>query len=286
MMPVTPLSSSSDTSGSSIPRTRTSGATPIASAVCAMLAIVSIPKIECWVSMKMKSWPVALAIRAISGVRLMRTVMPSATSPARSRSFTGLVSLFAFDGDTFLSRQMATGMRRSGLAAHASGEIEQPRRIVREDALAHSGVGRPVEQQVVELDGADPFMEREVREIAPPDELVRHRGDQRLGEGLDVGEGRVLREPVDAGELDPAAFRSVVGERQELLEAWLRHAIAGRKQPHMGDREADRQLAQCRHQLGDEPAGQQQVEMPPEFPADVGGAHDLGPQRRRQTRLR
>ena len=54
-MPVTPLSSSSDTSGSSIPRTRTSGATPIASAVCAMLAIVSIPKIECCVSMKMKS---------------------------------------------------------------------------------------------------------------------------------------------------------------------------------------------------------------------------------------
>src|SRR3981081_3735115 len=217
MMPVTPLSSSSDTSGSSIPRTRTSGATPIASAVCAMLAIVSMPKIECWLSMKMKSWPVALAIRAMSGVRLMRTVMPSATSPARSRSFTGLVSLFAVDGDTFLSRQGATGMPRSAFAAHASGEFEKTRRIVRQDALAHSGVGRPFEQHVVELDGPDPFMEREEREIAPPDELVRHRGDQRLREGLDVGEGRVLREAIDAGELDPAAFSSVVGAKQELL---------------------------------------------------------------------
>src|SRR3979411_1332799 len=163
----------------------------------------------------------------MSGGRLMRTVIATRTSPACSRSFTGLVSLFAVDGDTFLSRQVATGMPRSALASHASGEFEKTRRIVRQDALAHSGIGRPVEQQVVELDGAHPFMERQVREIAPPDELVRHRGDQRLREGLDVGEGRVLREPVDAGELDPAAFRPVVGERQELLEARLRTPVTG-----------------------------------------------------------
>ena len=92
-MPVTPLSSSSETSGSFTLRTRTSGAMPIASAVCAMWTIVSRLKIECWMSMKMKSCPVALAMRAMSAERPRRTFMPSAASPACMRAFAGFTSL-------------------------------------------------------------------------------------------------------------------------------------------------------------------------------------------------
>jgi hypothetical protein len=40
--------------------------------------------------MKMKSWPVALAMRTMSPERPMRTVMPSAGWPAFIRSMTGL----------------------------------------------------------------------------------------------------------------------------------------------------------------------------------------------------
>src|SRR5450631_2421563 len=94
-MPITPLSSSSDTSGSSIPRTRTKGAMPMASAVLAIWPMVSRLNSECWQSMKMKSWPVALAMRAISPERPSRTGMPSETPPACMRSLTGLTSLSA-----------------------------------------------------------------------------------------------------------------------------------------------------------------------------------------------
>jgi len=76
----------------------------------------------------------------------------------------------------------------------------------------------------------DPFMEREVREIAPPDDMVRHRGDQRWAKGFDVARVGSWRETIDAGvSLDPAAFRSVVGERQELLEPGFASRHCGRK---------------------------------------------------------
>ena len=86
-MPVTPLSRSTCASGSSQLRTRTSGAMPIASAVCAMWPIDSSVKSECCPSMKMKSWPVVLAMRAMSLERARRTFIPSATLPALQSSF-------------------------------------------------------------------------------------------------------------------------------------------------------------------------------------------------------
>ena len=89
-MPVTPLSSSTEVSGSSTLRTRTIGVTPIASATCAMWPMVSTEYSECCMSMKMKSWPVVFAMRAMSPERTMRTFMPSTTSPASRRSFAGL----------------------------------------------------------------------------------------------------------------------------------------------------------------------------------------------------
>ena len=76
-----------------MPRTRTSGATPIDSAVEAMRPMVSRSNSECWQSMKMKSCPVVLAMRATSPERASRTGMPSATSPACMRALTGLISL-------------------------------------------------------------------------------------------------------------------------------------------------------------------------------------------------
>jgi hypothetical protein len=42
-------------------------------------------------SMKMKSCPLALAIRAMSPERPSRTLMPSAASPARMRARMGLL---------------------------------------------------------------------------------------------------------------------------------------------------------------------------------------------------
>src|ERR1700737_463019 len=96
-MPIAPLSSSSDTSGSSLPRTRPPGATPQDIAVLAIWPMVSILNNECWQSMKRKSWPVDLAMRAMSPARPSRTGMPSETPPACMRCLIGLVSLSASD---------------------------------------------------------------------------------------------------------------------------------------------------------------------------------------------
>ena len=89
-MPVTPLSSSTEVSGSSTLLTRTIGVTPTASATWAIWPRVSTEYSECCMSMKMKSWPVVFAMRAMSPERTMRTFMPSTTSPASRRSFAGL----------------------------------------------------------------------------------------------------------------------------------------------------------------------------------------------------
>ena len=62
---------------------------PQPSAVCAMCAMVSRLKIACWPSMKMKSWPLDFAMRAMSPERARRTFMPSATLPAFIISFSG-----------------------------------------------------------------------------------------------------------------------------------------------------------------------------------------------------
>src|SRR5262249_34165065 len=89
MMPVAPLSRITEVSPSWTLRTRTSGATPQPSAAWAMWPTVSSENSECCMSMKMKSWPVVLAMRAMSPERASRTIMPSDTSPARMRSMTG-----------------------------------------------------------------------------------------------------------------------------------------------------------------------------------------------------
>ncbi len=88
-MPVAPLSRMTEIDGSSQLRTRTSGATPMPSAVCAIWPMVSTENSACWPSMKMKSCPVVLAMRAMSPERASRTIMPSDTPPARMRSLTG-----------------------------------------------------------------------------------------------------------------------------------------------------------------------------------------------------
>src|SRR5262249_16237798 len=72
--------------------TRTSGATPQPSAAWAMWPTVSSENSECCMSMKMKSWQLLLAMRAMSPERASRTIMPSATSPARMRSIAGFLS--------------------------------------------------------------------------------------------------------------------------------------------------------------------------------------------------
>ena len=62
------------------------GATPISMAVCAMKPMVSRLKMLCCTSMKMKSWPLDLAMRATSGERDSLTPMPSAAPPALTKA--------------------------------------------------------------------------------------------------------------------------------------------------------------------------------------------------------
>ncbi len=87
-----------------MPRTRTSAAMPQLSAVLAMWPMVSRLNSECWPSMKMKSCPVVLAMRAISPERASRTGMPSATSPACMRALTGFTNLSACGAMAWLTR--------------------------------------------------------------------------------------------------------------------------------------------------------------------------------------
>jgi len=94
-MPITPLSSSTCTSWSSTLLTRASGVIPHPSAVWAMWAMVSSVKMACCPSMKMKSWPVDFAMRAMSPERARRTFIPSATLPAFIMSFSGFVRIGA-----------------------------------------------------------------------------------------------------------------------------------------------------------------------------------------------
>jgi hypothetical protein len=90
MIPVTPLSNMSEMLGSSQLRARTSTGMPQPSPTCAIWPMVSSENSECWPSMKTKSCPVVLAMRTTSPERASRTIMPSATSPACMRAFTGL----------------------------------------------------------------------------------------------------------------------------------------------------------------------------------------------------
>src|SRR5216683_7415739 len=121
-MPIAPLSSSSDTSGSSTPRTRTEGATPQAIAVLAIWPMVSRLNNECWQSMKMKSWPVDLAMLAMSPERPSRTGMPSETPPACMRCLTGFMSLSSA-GMTHL--HLILSMVFSGVRFAPSGQIQR-----------------------------------------------------------------------------------------------------------------------------------------------------------------
>ena len=93
-MPVAPLSSTSE-----IEDRRSCAPAPAArrrceSAVCAMCPMVSTENSACWPSMKMKSCPVVLAMRAMSPERASRTIMPSDTPPARMRSLEGFLMSF------------------------------------------------------------------------------------------------------------------------------------------------------------------------------------------------
>src|SRR6266852_2989544 len=122
-------------------------------------------------------------------------------------------------------------------AMASSRKSEQPRRIVGEYALPHGGVGGPIHELVVKLDGADLIVEGKVREVAAPDHLAGRRRDQRLGERLDVGISGGLRKPVDARELRPAPRGAVADQRQKIPDALLRRAFGRREEYHMGNRE-------------------------------------------------
>jgi hypothetical protein len=56
-----------------------------------------------------------------------------------------------------------------GFVHGGSLESELPRWIVGEGALSHRAIGRPFPQQIVELDGTDAVVERQMRKVAVPD---------------------------------------------------------------------------------------------------------------------
>jgi len=102
---------------------------------------------------------------------------------------------------------------------------KQSRRVVDEDALARGRIGRPFTELVVEPDGTDLVVKRQVRVVATPNELVGHGLDECAGERGHVGKARRQREAVDAGELDVTALRAVVDELEEPLKARLFDAV-------------------------------------------------------------
>src|SRR5262245_65198844 len=97
------------------------------------------------------------------------------------------------------------------LLQYPSRKAEQPCRIVGEDQLARCRIRRPFAEQIVELDRADTVVERQMREVAAPDQLPGCGGDERMREGLHVGEAERGRESISAGQLHPAAPRAVAG---------------------------------------------------------------------------
>jgi hypothetical protein len=92
----------------------------------------------------------------------------------------------------------------------------------------------------MELDGADAIVERQMRKVTAPDQLIRHLGHQRLRDRLHIGEIRCGGEAIDAGELDKATRRAVADQIEKRLKAGLVRTVLGRKQPHMRDRKLDR----------------------------------------------
>src|SRR6202790_310805 len=108
-------------------------------------------------------------------------------------------------------------------------ESEQPRRIVGQHALSQRAVGCPFAQQIIELDGADAIVERQMRKVAAPDQLVRHLVEQRLRHRPDVGEIRFGGEAIDPGEFDKAAPRTVPDQLEEFDKTRLLRPVLGRK---------------------------------------------------------
>src|ERR1700722_4598563 len=100
-------------------------------------------------------------------------------------------------------------------------ESEQARRIIGKNALSQAGIGRPLADEIIELDGADPIMKRQMRKVAAPDQLAGCPRHQRLRDRLHVGKIGRAREAIDAGELDKAARRAVVDQIEEFLKAGL-----------------------------------------------------------------
>src|ERR1700733_7243454 len=139
-------------------------------------------------------------------------------------------------------------------------ESEQACRIIGKNKLAQLRIGRPFADEIIELDGTDPVVERQMRKIAAPDQLAGRPRHQRLRDRLHRGESRRRGEAIDAGELDKATRRAVADQIEKRLKAGLVRTVLGRKQPHMRDRKLDRQFIQRRHQLADQPPRRQEVE--------------------------
>src|ERR1700722_17975773 len=114
-------------------------------------------------------------------------------------------------------------------AAISLPEPEQARRIIGENSLSQAGIGRPFTDEIIELDGTDPVMERQMRKIAAPDQLLRRPRHQHLRDRLHVGKIRRRGESIDAGELDKATRRAVTDQIEKFLKAGLARPVFGRK---------------------------------------------------------
>src|SRR4030095_11959438 len=146
-------------------------------------------------------------------------------------------------------------------------------------------VRRPPPEEVVKLYRAHLVLEGKMRIVAPPDQAVGRRFDERRAERQHVGELRIGGHAVDAGQLHPAAPIPMPRQLEEFLEAFLLDAIARREQAEMRDRERDFQLSQRRHQLGVEPAGSEEIELPVDLRQACLEALDARQQLGREARL-
>src|SRR5258706_12029511 len=104
-----------------------------------------------------------------------------------------------------------------------------------------------------------------MRIIAAPDDAIRSTLDQRTRYRRRVGKAWLNRHPVYPCKLDPAVSVAMSQQIEQLLESRLIDSFLGEKHPHMRERKVALQLLQRRHELARQPAGRQEIELPPEL---------------------
>src|SRR5947207_6398912 len=106
-------------------------------------------------------------------------------APGRSTDFPGCRNGWS---STWWLLQCWDECRRKPVRGSRRSELEQALRIVDQDAAPGRLVRGPVPQQIPQLDRADLVGEGKVRVVAPPDDAVGRRFDQRARHRRDVGE--------------------------------------------------------------------------------------------------